>query len=150
MNVASLMHTDVVSCRTHDTLDRAAQLLLEHDIGCLPVLDDAGHVAGMITDRDICMAAYSTGEPLRGIPAARVMTRRVYSCRPTDDLVAVEQTMSIRQIRRMPVIDADGHAIGMISLNDIARASHGGRLAAGDVVATLDAIGAPRPAIVEA
>lgn len=150
MNVANLMHTDVVTCRSVDMLDSAAKLMLEHDIGCVPVIDDTGHIAGVITDRDICMAAYATGEPLRAIPVARSMTRRVFTCGPQDDLHAAEQTMSVRQIRRMPVIDGDGHVIGMISLADIARASSGGRVEASDVVDTLAAVGAPRAPIVQA
>jgi CBS domain-containing protein len=148
MKVSSLMHRDAVTCSTHESLDRAAQLMWEHDIGCLPVVDDNGRVAGMITDRDICMAAYTHGEPLRTIPATAAMARTVYSCGPDDDLHEIEKTMQQRQIRRMPVIDAAGHPIAVISLNDIARAAEGGGVPAGEVATTLAAIGRPRAAIV--
>jgi CBS domain-containing protein len=150
MNVSSLIRRDVTSCTIHDNLERAAQLMWEHDIGCLPVIDDQGHVAGMITDRDACMAAYTQGAPLRAIPVTTAMASRVYSCREADDVDAVEKVMREHQIRRMPVIDGQGHPIGIISLNDIALAASTGTVPARDVVATLAAVNAPRAILASA
>lgn len=144
MNVSSLLRHDVTCCTIHDNLERAAQLMWDHDIGCLPVIDDQGHVAGMITDRDACMAAYTQGAPLRAIPVTTPMTRRVFSCREADEVDVVEKVMREHQIRRMPVIDDQGHPIGILSLNDIARAASAGTVPARDVVATLAAVTASR------
>jgi len=145
MKIAKLMIRDPVTCRASDHLDRAAQLMWEHDIGSLPVVDDAGHIAGMITDRDICMAAYTRGIALRGIPVAVTMAHQVFSCSPDDDVRTVEDELSHRQIRRMPVIDEHGHVIGIVSLNDIARAAQRSReIAPAEVAATLAAVCAPR------
>ncbi|MBZ0233742.1 MAG: CBS domain-containing protein [Deltaproteobacteria bacterium] len=148
MKVSSLMHPDPIICHSHDDLQRAAQLMWEHDIGCLPVLDDDGHVVGMITDRDICMSAYTRGSNLRSIPVASAMSRGVHACGPDDDLKRVEEAMQQFQVRRMPVIDAKGHPVGLISLNDIARRSQRGGVSAGEVASTLAAICAPRPLLV--
>jgi CBS domain-containing protein len=147
MKVSRLMHEDAITCRTVDTLDRAARLMWDHDIGCVPVTDDQGHIAGMITDRDICMAAYTRGVGLSAIPVNSAMATRVYSCGPDDELRDVERIMSERQIRRMPVIDGEGHPIAVISLNDIARASVGNGVPAREVAATLAAVCTPREAI---
>jgi CBS domain-containing protein len=145
MKVSKLIHKTVVTCRSTDTLERAAELMWEHDIGCVPVIDQTGGVAGIVTDRDICMAAYTRGEPLRTIPVTTAMAHTVYSCAPDDDLNRVEREMSRRQIRRMPVLDSHGHAIGIVSLNDIARASQGGNaVSASEVASTLAAVCAPR------
>ena len=144
MKVSKLMHRDAVTCGTGDNLERAAQLMWEHDIGCLPVLGDDGRVAGMITDRDVCMAAYTRGTALRDIPVTISMATAVHSCVADDDLQAVEKTMKDRQIRRMPVIDAAGRPIAVISLNDIALASQQGGIPASEVASTLAAVGAPR------
>jgi len=144
MNVSSLIRRDVTSSTIHDSLERAAQLMWEHDIGCLPVIDDQGHVVGVITDRDACMAAYTHGTPLRAIPVTTAMTRRVFSCRETDEVDAVEAVMREHQVRRMPVIDGQGHPIGIISLTDIARAAIAGEVPAQGVVATLAAVSASR------
>jgi CBS domain-containing protein len=148
MNVSKLMHPDAITCRTHDMLDRAAQLMWEHDIGCLPVVADDGKVAGMITDRDICMAAYTQGIPLSAIPVTMPMAKLVHTCAPDDDLREVEKAMQRWQIRRMPVIDDSGHPVGMISLNDIARGSQRDGVPAAEVAATLAAVCAPRPVVV--
>jgi CBS domain-containing protein len=121
----------------------------DHDIGCVPVIDDQGHVAGMITDRDICMAAYTRGSTLASIPVTAAMSTHVYSCGPDDAVADVERTMAQRQIRRMPVIDTSGHPRAVISLNDIARASSGKNgVPATEVAATLAAVCAPRAPVV--
>src|SRR5512134_1726448 len=99
MNVSSLIRRDLTSCTIHDNLERAAQLMWDRDIGCLPVIDDQGHVAGMVTDRDICMAAYTQGMPLRAILVTTAMAKRVFSCGLSDELENVERTMSEHQIR---------------------------------------------------
>ena len=144
MNVSSLVRKTITTCTSHDTLERAAQLMWERDIGCLPVIDDQGHVVGMVTDRDVCMAAYTQGTPLRAIPVATAMSRRVFSCTEHDDLKTVERVMSQHQIRRMPVIDSQGHPVGILSLNDIVRAASAGKLPPAEVTSTLAAVSAPR------
>ena len=58
----------------------------DHDCGCAPVVDGHGRLAGIITDRDICMAAYTQGMPLEAIPVERAMSARVVSCMRGDDL----------------------------------------------------------------
>ncbi len=150
MNVSNLIRRNVTSCSIDDNLERAAQLMWNHDIGCLPVIDHQGHVAGMVTDRDACMAAYTQGVPLRAIPVTSAMASQVFSCRDVDDIDDVETTMREHQIRRMPVIDDQGHPIGIISLNDIARAARIGTVPARDVITTLAAVVEPRPLVASA
>ena len=150
MKVSSLIQRNVVTCTVHDDLQRAAQLMWDHDIGCLPVIDAQGHVMGMITDRDICMAAYTQGVPLRALPVPLAMARHVFACSASDEVDAVERTMSEHQIRRMPVIDDQGHPVGIISLNDIARAASAGKVPAGELASTLAAVSAPRAVIASA
>lgn len=144
MKIASLIQRNLYSCTSHDTVDRAAQLMWDHDIGCLPVIDEQGHVAGMITDRDISMAAYTQGRSLSSIMIANVMARHVFSCRESDDATTIARTMSEHQIHRMPVIDDQGHPVGIVSIKDLARAASAGKIPAGEIVSTLAAICAPR------
>lgn len=147
MKVSKLMHRDVITCRATDFLDVPAQLMWDHDIGGVPVIDDEGHVSGMITDRDICMAALTQGQPPRAIPVALAMSRHVFACTADESIADVERTMRQRQIRRMPVIDGEHRPVGMVTLNDIARASQGNGVTASEVASTLAAIGAPRSEI---
>jgi CBS domain-containing protein len=101
----------------------------------------------MITDRDACMAAYTQGLPLQSIPVSRAMSRQVFSCRPDQALEAAEKLMAEKQVRRLPVLDGEGHALGVLSLNDVAReaASRPGDGLASDVAKTLGAICQPPP-----
>ena len=151
MRVAQVMSKEVVTCRPGESLARAAQLMWDRDIGCVPVIDGAGHVVGIVTDRDACMAAYTRGQPLQAIPVDVAMARDVQACRPDDEIADVEKRMATAQIRRMPVIDDRGHPVGMLSLNDLARAaSLKAGIPAGELTSTLAAICSPRGAVAAA
>ena len=144
MKISALFHRSVTSCTNRDTLSHAACQLWQNDIGCLPVLDDDGRLCGMITDRDIAMAAFLQGAPLRSIAVSSVMSKEVAACRADDEVDAVVQTLIARQIHRLPVIDDDRRLIGIISLNDIARAASSGKIPPASVTAVLTAISVPR------
>src|SRR5687767_12489389 len=82
MHVEKLMTTEVTTCSADDPLQRPAQLMWESDRGFLPVVDSERRVIGVITDRDICMAAYTKGVPLGGASVSSAMSPDVYSCSP--------------------------------------------------------------------
>jgi CBS domain-containing protein len=121
MKVKDLTTTDVKCCADYNTLNIAARMMWEHDIGCVPVVNSEGRAVGMLTDRDTCMGAYIQGVPLTGAPVTRAMSKEVFSCTPEDDIEAAEKLMREKQIHRLPVLDLQGHPVGLISLNDIAR-----------------------------
>jgi CBS domain-containing protein len=123
MRVEQLMTKQVRSCRPDDTLERAAQLMWDHDCGSLPVCagNDASRTVGIITDRDIAMCGMFHPKPLRDLPVSEAMARNPRTCRPTDGIEDAEKIMREAQIRRLPVVDDDGRLIGMISLADLAR-----------------------------
>ena len=121
MKVKDLMATEVKSCATYNTLNTAAQTMWDNDIGCVPIVDNDGRVVGMLTDRDVCMAAYIQGVPLMGSLVTSAMSKLVFSCAPEDDIASAEKLMREKQVRRLAVIDAQGRLAGIISLNDIAR-----------------------------
>jgi CBS domain-containing protein len=121
VKVFELMTRDVQTCGCADMVDRAAFIMWEHDCGCVPVLDGEGRVVGMVTDRDVCMAAYTQGRPLAMIPVATAMSQTVHACRPDDAVLVAERIMREHRIRRLPVIAADGTLAGILSLSDVAR-----------------------------
>jgi len=123
--VDELMSTGVKTCSPRQSLADAAQIMWECDCGCVPVVDASGRVAGMITDRDICMSAYFRGATLREIAIADAMSRRVLAVRPNDSVQDAEALMRRVQVRRLPVADAEGRLLGMLSLGDIAIAAEG-------------------------
>jgi CBS domain-containing protein len=108
-------------CFPSDSLNRAAQLMWEGDCGALPVVDHADTVIGMLTDRDVCMAAYTRGLALSEIAVSSVMSTALASCKPTATLRSVMDLMAMQQVRRVPVVSEDGKLVGIVSLADIAR-----------------------------
>jgi len=123
MRVHELMTQQIQSCRPDDSLELAAQLMWDHDCGCIPVCagDGASRTIGVITDRDICMGALFQGRPLRELRVSDAMARRLLACRPQDTLAEAEKAMRDARIRRLPVLDDQGSLIGMLSLADLAR-----------------------------
>jgi CBS domain-containing protein len=150
MNVSQVMCPVVVTCRSEDSLESAARKLWDHDIGCVPVVDADNRPVGMLTDRDICMAAYTQGRLLQDIRVDSVMSRDVFSAPNTDRVEDVEVVMRTRKVRRVPIVDKQRRLVGLISTNDLAReAAREVRLkhpdvSQGEFVSTLACICEPR------
>jgi CBS domain-containing protein len=121
MNVEEIMSIDIETCRAEDTLNRAAQIMWEHDCGVVPVVDSEAHIVGVLTDRDICMAAYTQGRPLSEISVFSACSRIVRVCRAADSIESAEAIMGAAQIHRVPVVDDDDKICGIVSFSDLAR-----------------------------
>ncbi len=122
MKVRDVMVPKVISCTDRDSLGDAVKLMWEHDIGFVPVLSaSTGALAGVITDRDACMAAWFQGKPVWDIPVKSAMSTRVLTCRDDAEVDEAELTMSEFQVHRLPVIGGDGKLCGVVSLNDLAQ-----------------------------
>ncbi len=122
MRIEQFMTKPPKTCQVRDTLSKAAQMMRDHDCGCLPVTaqDGSQRVVGMITDRDICMAAEFHGKPLRDIRVGEVMTKEVRACNPGDALREAEAIMVEAGVRRLPVVDEADQLLGLLSLSDLA------------------------------
>ena len=121
MRIRDIMSRPAVVCRRSETLSAAARLMWEHDCGVVPVVDDDGRIAGILTDRDICMGAYTHGKSLNEIPVTEAMSTNVFSCRAGDFLEPTIRTMAESQVRRLPVLDADDRPVGVVSFSDLVR-----------------------------
>jgi len=134
-------------CTSGDTLSSVARTLWEHDLGALPVVDATGAVVGMITDRDICMAAYTCGAPLHASSVGRHMSRTVFSIGAKAETAKAAELMKTRKIRRLPVVE-NGRLVGIVTLSDLARnAGRRGRLRGLDLeelVGVLNSVCEPR------
>ncbi len=120
MNVEEIMTRQVETCCSSDSLNRAAQLMWEHDCGCVPVVEGGKPVA-MLTDRDICMAAYTQGKPLADMSVSSAASHGAVCVQEGNDIEVAEALMQEHRIRRVPVVDRDGKLAGIVSMNDIAR-----------------------------
>lgn len=121
MRIDQLMSQPIFSCGLHDTLARAAELMQEHDCGVVTVVNEHGKLLGILTDRDICMTAYSEDSPLSSIEARNAMTQSVHRCKRDDSIEHAEKLMAEHQISRIPVVDSDDKPIGLLSIHDLAR-----------------------------
>lgn len=118
MSIRHLMTTRPLTVSLHDSLAVAAERMWAGDCGCLPVVNDEGVVVAMVTDRDICMAAWSQNQPPQSLRVPQAMSKGVVTCNSDDTVEAVESAMRWARVRRLPVVD-DGRLEGIISLADI-------------------------------
>jgi CBS domain-containing protein len=146
MKVKDLMTPNAKACTPTSTLAEAAGAMWDGDCGVLPVVTDGGKVVGLITDRDICMAAALNNRNLSNIAIEDVISGNVFVCGPEEDIHNALQTMQEHKVRRLPVVAEDGTLEGMLSLNDIilkaepANNKRTPELSYGDVVKTYKAV----------
>lgn len=120
MKVEQIMNRNVRVCRPQDSLNEAAQIMWDERCGAVPVVDEHSRPVGFLTDRDICMAAYTQGKPLIALRVEGAMARKVICCATEDDLDSAAQLMRQNCTRRLPVIDRQGVLVGLLSLDDLA------------------------------
>ncbi len=146
MHVKELMTHPVVTCHEGDHLDVPARLMWEFDCGIIPVVGAEGRLEGVITDRDITMAALTKGQRLDELPVTAAMARHLLVIHPDESVDTAERLMRDGQVRRLPVVDNAGRPVGIVSLNDLARLTARAKKSAVDheLVQTLAAVCQPR------
>lgn len=120
MKISRLMTSNVYTCSPDDTLTDAARIMWEKDCGMLPVVDAERRVVAVITDRDICMAAYTQGVPLHAARVSSAMSKQLVTLSPNANVSELEQVLRDKQLRRVPVVDAEGRLLGIATLGDLA------------------------------
>ncbi len=119
MKVQDIMTGQVESCWPETNLAEAAKIMWDRDCGALPVVDETGKMIGLITDRDICMAAATQGRLASEIAVSEVITGNLYACAPDDEIETALKTMQQEKVRRLPVVKSDGTLSGILSMNDV-------------------------------
>ena len=123
MKVQDMMSKAVTTCAMQDTLNTVAQKMWDLDCGVLPVVDPDQRPLAVITDRDVCMAALTTGKPLDDLRVMASMSKQIWTCRAQEEVNSAALRMAKHGVRRLPVVDAEGRLVGMLSLNDLAIAA---------------------------
>ena len=118
MKVREIMTKEPKCCGLDTNLATAAELMWKNDCGVLPVVDD-GKLAGIITDRDICIALGTRNQRACDVRVSDVVCRATVLCRPDDHLRSALKTMAEERVRRLRVIHHDGTLVGILSLDDI-------------------------------
>lgn len=121
MRVGDIMTKDPACSAPDANLQEVSRMMAEHDCGEIPVLDEQGRLAGVVTDRDIVCRAVAKGKDPSRTTARDVMTSAVITVSEDTSLQECLDLMEEHQIRRVPVVDGSGRCRGMVSQADIAR-----------------------------
>ncbi len=121
MNVEHLMTRDVEVCTPDSTLTDAAMIMWRRDCGIVPVVKPGTRdLVGVVTDRDVCMAAATRHASTDDLFVRDLIGGKVYTVGQSDSVRAAAHRMAEAQVRRIPVVDRTGTLQGILSLNDIA------------------------------
>jgi CBS domain-containing protein len=115
----NLMSSNVVAVTPEQSIQEAASLMSQYNIGCLPVVQN-GQLAGVITDRDITLRSTATGGNGQTPVSQCMSSTSLVSGSPDMDAHEAAQLMAQHQIRRLPVVEQNGQVVGMVALGDLA------------------------------
>jgi CBS domain-containing protein len=101
-------------------LSAAIKILGERRIGAVLVLNLAGNIEGILSERDIVRVLAERGAAVLDEPVSNVMTRKVVSCRQSDTVSGIMEMMTLGKFRHLPVVE-DGKVVGLISIGDIVK-----------------------------
>ncbi len=125
-----IMSRDLVTIGPRATLGEAWALLARHRIKALPVVEDGDRLVGIIAVRDFFVAPGAPGEPPATMRSGRTvgeaMTRAVRSARPEQPLAELIDDFADGGVHHMPVTDAAGRVVGMITQSDVVGALFAG------------------------
>lgn len=108
----------IITIRPEATLAEAAKTLSEQRIGAIVVSEDGKTPAGILSERDIVKQLGQSGAGVLDKQIAEVMTKNVQTCVTGDDAMNVLERMTEGRFRHMPVVDENGHMLGLVSIGD--------------------------------
>ncbi len=112
--------SEVVTIAPRQSVASLARLLTARRIGAAPVVDEAGRLVGIVSERDVVYAIAEHGEAAMAMAVERLMTREVRTCAPEDAIVELMEVMTLKRIRHLPVIRA-GALAGIVSIGDVVK-----------------------------
>ncbi len=123
MNVSTILKEkgqDVVTANIESSLLDVAQVLAEHGIGSIVIVESDGKVAGILSERDIVRSLAKIGPDALSQSVATHMTRKVITCRKADTIQMLMSEMTSGHFRHMPVVEND-ELIGIVSIGDVVK-----------------------------
>ena len=125
MRIRDILHakgSDVVVIPPDSSVRDLVALLREHNLGAVIVSTDGVTMAGIVSERDV-VRRLATDEDVLTATVSDVMTEVVHTCHPHDSVESLMSTMTDHRIRHLPVLDADGHLSGIISIGDVVKST---------------------------
>lgn len=117
-DILALKRRPIVTVKPTDTIETLSTRLRENRIGAIVVSNDGRSIDGVISERDLAYAISKHKAGLHTLPVSELMTKTVFTCKPTDDVAVVGATMMSRGVRHLPVED-DKVLVGMVSIRDV-------------------------------
>jgi CBS domain-containing protein len=124
MKLQDLCILDVACCARTTTIATAARTMRQQHVGDLIVVDDTDGTpepVGIVTDRDIVTEVIGRGLDPDKTSVADVMTRQLVIASASEDMDTAIERMRTHGVRRLPVVDANGGVLGILTLDDIYR-----------------------------
>lgn len=109
---------EVITVTRSTTVDEAMDLLITNNIGCLPVMDDKGKLAGIVSDKDIFRKIHQTKGDYHSLTIKDVMTTELIVGLPEDNITYIAGVMNKNWVRHIPIVDGE-NLVGLVSLRDI-------------------------------
>lgn len=119
MKVKKIMTAEAGFCFPEESLSRAVEIMWQRDCGAVPVVDLEMKPVGMITDRDIAVAASFRNQKTSEISVGEIIRSRVFTCSESDDAEDVLKKMRRAKVKRIPVVDENGALAGIVSIADL-------------------------------
>ncbi len=119
-NILSSKGEHVAKVTSDDSINTTLLSLRTHNIGALVVSDDGDTVIGIISERDLVRAMVEHGAGLLEMSVSELMTRKVETCTPDDDIEDVMDQMTHGRFRHMPVT-VDDRLVGVVSIGDLVK-----------------------------
>ena len=127
MKVTEILHrkgADVITIWPGASLQSAVERMASRNIGALVVVDDAGKIVGMVSERDVVLAMAASAEKAPAQSVTDVMSRRLLTCGPDDSLAELMAVMTEHRVRHLAVVD-HGQLLGLVSIGDLVKARLG-------------------------
>lgn len=115
--VKDLMEVPPVTILSTATVDEAASLMWEKNIGSVMVVDESGAMTGIVTERDMLFAV-TKGLTGKDVPVSSITSKTELKATPTQSIATAVETMRKGGVRHLPVVDKEGRPLGMISMRD--------------------------------
>ena len=124
MNVQAILEAkghDVVTTRPEASIAEVCRLLQRRRIGAVPVVDAAGVILGIVSERDIVAGLSEHGAAVVSLSVESLMSRQVRHCQQDDSIGEIMAVMTNRRVRHILVLD-EGRLCGLISIGDVVKA----------------------------
>ena len=122
MKIREVMSENPVCCLPSDTAQAVAQIMCDHNVGLIPVVNDqqSKQLIGVITDRDLCCNVVARGLDPKTTSIESHLTQHPFTSRDGENIEKCERLMQEHQVRRVPVVDGNNCVIGIVAQADLA------------------------------